>query len=193
MAGGKGKQEADTHWLLLPSVIQVKGMCEEHPQLVIPAERLLRLFAPSRNLRNLSSCQTCFLCSAANPFLKPVPVLGLTAEEHTSGPSRIVTLDLSKQLGIDDYAATSPNLLASFVRVCTRDAWETASCSTFQVGHRCCCSLNGISASVDPVKCALLVGHRIPTTLSFLDLSMWLDSGGYAEMVSGSAKPSLST
>ncbi|GAQ86237.1 hypothetical protein KFL_002780010 [Klebsormidium nitens] len=70
--------------------------------------------------------------SAANPVLKPVPVMGLQAKEHTSGPSRVVTLDLSKQLGIEEYAATSPNLLASFVRVCTGETLETTSSSTSQ-------------------------------------------------------------
>lgn len=94
----------------------------------VAAEKTIASYTPS-----LTSFLT-LSCSAANPVLKPVPVLGLQANEHTSGPSRIVTLDLSKQLGIEDYAATSPNLLASFLRVCTGESLETASSSTSQVG-----------------------------------------------------------
>jgi len=58
---------------------------------------------------------------AANPVgsgLTPrVPLEQFPAALHASGPTRVVPLDLSGPLGIPDGAATSPGLLASFVRI----------------------------------------------------------------------------
>ena len=71
--------------------------------------------------------------SAANPRMAPVPVLGLKSSEHRSGASRVVNLDLSKELEIDGYPATSPNLLASFLRICEGEELTTGSCATSQV------------------------------------------------------------
>ncbi|KAG6555306.1 hypothetical protein Mapa_003349 [Marchantia paleacea] len=70
--------------------------------------------------------------SAANPVLKAIPILGLHACDHRSGPSRISTLDLSEQMEIDGYAASSPNLLASFLRVCTGESLTTTATATSQ-------------------------------------------------------------
>jgi hypothetical protein len=47
------------------------------------------------------------------------------------GPSRVIPFDLSKALGVD-YKATSPNLLAAYVRVLPKEKVETQACATSQ-------------------------------------------------------------
>jgi gentisate 1,2-dioxygenase len=58
---------------------------------------------------------------AANPigsgYTSRVPVRTFSPELYADGPSRIVPLDLSKELGIELGEATSPGLLAHFVRI----------------------------------------------------------------------------
>jgi len=54
--------------------------------------------------------------SSANPKMSEVPIRVFGPELHQQGPSRVVPLDASADLQLP-YAATSPNLLASFVRV----------------------------------------------------------------------------
>jgi len=46
------------------------------------------------------------------------------AELHQSGPTRVIPFDLSAHMSIP-YAATSPNLMASFVRICENEAITT--------------------------------------------------------------------
>ena len=57
---------------------------------------------------------------AADPIglkiISRVPYHNFPASLYKDGPTRIVTLDLSKELGVD-YPATGPGLLAHFVRV----------------------------------------------------------------------------
>ncbi len=48
--------------------------------------------------------------------ISPVPILTFSPQVHAGGPSRIIPLDLSAQLGVA-YPATSPGLLASFVAI----------------------------------------------------------------------------
>lgn len=70
--------------------------------------------------------------SSANPELIPIPIHKLDATEHTTGPSRVTALDISKAIGIEHYPATSPNLLASFVRICVGESVTTNACATSQ-------------------------------------------------------------
>jgi gentisate 1,2-dioxygenase len=67
----------------------------------------------------------------ANPPLPKIPVLALSAETYQSGPTRIVKFDLKDKLDLD-YEATSPNLLASFLRICNGEALETQALATSQ-------------------------------------------------------------
>jgi hypothetical protein len=57
---------------------------------------------------------------AADPIglkiISRVPYHNFPASLYKDGPTRVVTLDLSKELGVD-YPATGPGLLAHFVRV----------------------------------------------------------------------------
>ena len=49
----------------------------------------------------------------------------------SSGPTRILPFDLSTHMGVD-YSATSPNLLAAYVRVLKDESIETQACATSQ-------------------------------------------------------------
>jgi hypothetical protein len=70
--------------------------------------------------------------SSANPEVLPIPIQKLDAKEHMAGPTRVTALDTSKEIGIHDYPASSPNLLASFVRVCVGESVTTNACATSQ-------------------------------------------------------------
>jgi gentisate 1,2-dioxygenase len=58
---------------------------------------------------------------AANPIgsghTSTVPITAFSRDLYTGGPSRIIPLDLSSELGIADGPATSPALVANFVRI----------------------------------------------------------------------------
>jgi quercetin dioxygenase-like cupin family protein len=69
--------------------------------------------------------------SAANPSIPQVPVLAHPASLHESGPTRVIPFDLSRHMGIT-YAATSPNLMASFVRINPGDEISTDATATSQ-------------------------------------------------------------
>ena len=61
--------------------------------------------------------------SASKPNLSEIPVLTHSHTLYESGPSKVIPFDLSKELNIN-YTATSPNLLASFIRVANGDTLE---------------------------------------------------------------------
>ena len=63
--------------------------------------------------------------SAANPQLSPIPVLVHPATVHESGPTAIHPFDISDFLQID-YPCTSPNLLASFLRIVQGETCTTS-------------------------------------------------------------------
>jgi gentisate 1,2-dioxygenase len=63
--------------------------------------------------------------SAANPVLPGVPAVAVGPEVHHAGPSRVIPVDNSAALGATPWPATSPNLLASFVRIVAGEALET--------------------------------------------------------------------
>jgi len=63
--------------------------------------------------------------------MTPIPVLVHPSELHETGPTRIIPFDLSKEIETS-YPATSPNLLASFLRICQNESLETKSKSSSQ-------------------------------------------------------------
>ncbi|EWM20669.1 hypothetical protein Naga_100766g1, partial [Nannochloropsis gaditana] len=69
--------------------------------------------------------------SACNPDMPPIPALAHPPELHASGPTRVIAFDLSAHMGVD-YEATSPNLLAAYVRVLRGESIETQACATSQ-------------------------------------------------------------
>lgn len=69
--------------------------------------------------------------SAANPHLPPVPVLVHPPSLHESGPSAVIPFDVSESLGCK-YKATSPNLLAAFIRINPNDRVESQAVATSQ-------------------------------------------------------------
>ncbi len=70
--------------------------------------------------------------AAANPRLGAMPIAFLPAALHQQGETRIIPFDLSRELGIP-YPATSPGLLASFLRVCTGETLPTQASATSQL------------------------------------------------------------
>ena len=69
--------------------------------------------------------------SAANPQLAPIPVLVHPATLHESGPTAIHPFDISDFLQID-YPCTSPNLMASFLRIVQGESLTTTAKATSQ-------------------------------------------------------------
>lgn len=69
--------------------------------------------------------------SAANPNMAPVPVLVHPASLHESGPTRIIPFDLSEHMNIA-YPATSPNLMAYFLRINANENLKTKASATSQ-------------------------------------------------------------
>lgn len=70
--------------------------------------------------------------AAATPDLNAVPIQPFPASLHESGETRVIALDLSTTLATP-YLATSPNLLANYVRICTGDSIQTAVVATSEV------------------------------------------------------------
>lgn len=69
--------------------------------------------------------------SAADPNMPQVPVLAHPAALHESGPTRIIPFDLSRHMQIP-YPATSPNLMASFIRINPGEQISTDATATSQ-------------------------------------------------------------
>lgn len=69
--------------------------------------------------------------SAANPYMAPVPVLGFDASLHQSGVTRIIPFDLSAHMNIAT-PATSPNLMANFIRICEGESIQSSATATSQ-------------------------------------------------------------
>ncbi|PJA33322.1 MAG: hypothetical protein CO187_01805, partial [Zetaproteobacteria bacterium CG_4_9_14_3_um_filter_53_7] len=70
--------------------------------------------------------------SAATPDLNEVPIQPFPASLHEQGETRVIALDLSKELGTP-YLATSPNLLASYIRICANEKISTRIAATSEV------------------------------------------------------------
>jgi gentisate 1,2-dioxygenase len=69
--------------------------------------------------------------SAANPDMKPIPVLVHPPDLHESGQTRLIPFDINDFLEIEG-SATSPNLMASFVRIEVGDSIPTRANATSQ-------------------------------------------------------------
>ena len=67
--------------------------------------------------------------AAATPDLKDVPIQPFPASLHESGETRIIDLDLSSVLATP-YRATTPALMASYVRICPAEKIRTEAAST---------------------------------------------------------------
>jgi gentisate 1,2-dioxygenase len=74
--------------------------------------------------------------SAADPIgsgiISPIPAREFAPELYNSGETRIVTLDLSNELRTD-YPATSPSLLAHFIRINAGDSINTQPNATSEL------------------------------------------------------------
>jgi gentisate 1,2-dioxygenase len=76
--------------------------------------------------------------TAANPLApggptSAIPAAQFGSELHTEGPTAVVPLDLAGPLGISDGPATSPALLASFLRIRRGDSLATAPNATSEL------------------------------------------------------------
>lgn len=69
---------------------------------------------------------------AANPRLAAVPIRSFPASLHKSGSTRIIPLDLSMELGTS-YFATTPNLLANYIRIQQGDSIQARAVSSSEV------------------------------------------------------------
>jgi|EP00670_Eutreptiella_braarudii_P004314 gentisate 1,2-dioxygenase len=69
--------------------------------------------------------------SSANPDMPEMPVLVHPPSLHQTGESRVIPFDLSKQLGTA-YAATSPNLMASYIRIKDNESVKSDAHATSQ-------------------------------------------------------------
>lgn len=74
---------------------------------------------------------------AANPLatgrISRIPAAQFGPELYADGPTRVVPLDLAGELGIAEGAATSPGLLASFVRIRAGERVATAPNATSEL------------------------------------------------------------
>ena len=70
--------------------------------------------------------------AAATPDLNEVPIQPFPASLHEEGETRVIALDLSKELETP-YLATSPNLLANYIRIREGDKIRTAVAATSEV------------------------------------------------------------
>ncbi len=70
--------------------------------------------------------------AAATPDLNEVPVQPFAASLHEQGTTRVISLDLSSILATP-FLATTPNLLANYVRICPNEQITTAVSATSEV------------------------------------------------------------
>ncbi len=71
-------------------------------------------------------------CSAAKPSLNELAIQPFPASLHQSGDTRIIELNLSKLLNTD-YAATSPALLAHYIRLCKNEHLQSQAQASSEV------------------------------------------------------------
>lgn len=96
-----------------------------------PAAKKLRLHADEPLSVYEEDTRIYEYTSAANPNMPQVPVRGHDASLHESGPTRVIPFDLSRFMDID-YPASSPNLIASFIRICESESINTSAMATSQ-------------------------------------------------------------
>eukprot|EP00978_Attheya_sp_CCMP212_P012281 scaffold30492_cov47-Attheya_sp.AAC.3 len=87
--------------------------------------------------------------SAANPPMAAIPILSYPAELHETGETRVIQLDLKDHIQVP-YSATSPNLLASYVRIIKGEKIQTRARATSQAFYvirgkgRSDCGVHGV-------------------------------------------------
>jgi gentisate 1,2-dioxygenase len=82
--------------------------------------------------------------SAANPRLPKIPIDVFPASAHQSGSTRIIGFDLSSKIGTS-FAATTPSLMASYLRILPGESLATEATATSQMFYviRGCGSTEG--------------------------------------------------
>jgi gentisate 1,2-dioxygenase len=70
--------------------------------------------------------------SSAKPEIANVPIQAFPAQLHEEGETRIIELDLSEKIGTP-YPATTPNLLANYIRIQKNEKIKSAVNSTSEV------------------------------------------------------------
>jgi len=70
--------------------------------------------------------------SAASPDLAGVPIQPFPSSLHEAGETRVIELDISNVLGTA-YPASSPSLLANYVRICAGEHIQTHAQATSEV------------------------------------------------------------
>jgi gentisate 1,2-dioxygenase len=77
------------------------------------------------NERWAEQAMTWEYAAAANPNRVDIPIQVFPSQLHEEGETRIIGLDLSKIIGTP-YPATTPNLMANYLRICQNDTIQTA-------------------------------------------------------------------
>lgn len=114
---------------------------------------------------------------ACNPTMTHIPVKTFSSQMYNKDATHIYALDLSHELGLK-YKATSPNLLASFVKIRSNDSVDcsaNASSQMFYVIQGCGqCRIDDdppfIFSSGDAIaisKCSSLMFHSTQDTLLY--------------------------
>lgn len=70
--------------------------------------------------------------SAVNPPMPKIDIVSYPSHLHETGMTQVIPFDLSKTLKTDGQA-TSPNLMAAFLRICEGDTLKTDAKATSQV------------------------------------------------------------
>ncbi len=70
--------------------------------------------------------------SASNPSMPKIGVKAFDASLHQTGETRIIPMDLSDDL-LTAYPATTPNLIANFLRICANESLDTATQATSEM------------------------------------------------------------
>jgi len=71
--------------------------------------------------------------SAVKPPLPPVPIELYKSKLHRAGPTRIIPLDLARQLGVEPGPATGPTVSAAYFRICTGESLTSQSNASAQL------------------------------------------------------------
>src|SRR5450631_3050382 len=70
--------------------------------------------------------------SAVNPSMPKITIEAFDSSLHETGNTRIIPLDLSHALKTN-YPATTPNLMANFVRICAGDTIVTSAITSSEL------------------------------------------------------------
>jgi gentisate 1,2-dioxygenase len=93
---------------------------------------------PAKNAERWSNDAQFFEYSkAANPIgsgqTPKIPIRGFSSSLHEEGPTGVIPLDLSDDLGIATYPATSSALLANFIKICSGERVATSPNATSEL------------------------------------------------------------